>query len=289
MKHSRAVGVALVALFFAAGLLVVACGSDEPGSAVDQGRLLVATTTSLNDSGLLDDVVLPAYERRHPGVTVKVVAVGSGEAIAMGAQGDADVLLVHSPDDEAAFMAEGHGTLRLPFAYNYFVIAGPEDDPAGISRAETASDAFAAIAESQSTFVSRGDESGTNKKELKLWDAAGVTPEGDWYLSAGQGMGETLRIASEKQAYTLTDLGTLLAQGASLDLKPLFTGSGDLKNVYDVIIVNQNEFPMVNAAGAEDLAQLLVSADGQKAIAAYGEEEYGEPLFQPFAGGLGAY
>ena len=289
MKHSRAVGVALVALFLAAGLLAVACGSDEPGSAVDQGRLLVATTTSLNDSGLLDDVVLPAYERLHPGVTVKVVAVGSGEAIAMGAQGDADVLLVHSPDDEAAFMAEGHGTLRLPFAYNYFVIAGPEDDPAGIARAETASDAFAAIAESQSAFVSRGDESGTNKKELKLWDAAGVTPEGDWYLSTGQGMGETLRIASEKQAYTLTDLGTLLAQGASLDLEPLFTGSGDLKNVYDVIIVNQNEFPMVNAAGAEELAQLLVSADGQKAIAAYGEEEYGEPLFQPFAGGLGAY
>ena len=116
-----------------------------------------------------------------------------------------------------------------------------------------------------------------------------MTPEGDWYLSTGQGMGETLRIASEKQAYTLTDLGTLLAQGASLDLEPLFTGSGDLKNVYDVIIVNQNEFPMVNAAGAEQLAQLLVSADGQKAIAAYGEEEYGEPLFQPFAGGLGSY
>ena len=287
MKHSRAVGAALVALFLA-GLLAVACGSDEPGSAVDQGRLLVATTTSLNDSGLLDDVVLPAYERLHPGVTVKVVAVGSGEAIAMGAKGDADVLLVHSPDDEAAFMKDGHGTLRLPFAYNYFVIAGPGGDPAGIAGAETASDAFAAIAESESAFVSRGDESGTNKKELKLWDAAGVTPEGDWYLSTGQGMGETLRIASEKQAYTLTDLGTLLAQGASLDLEPLFTGSGDLKNVYDVIIVNQNEFPMVNAAGAEQLAQLLVSADGQKAIAAYGEEEYGEPLFQPFSGGLGA-
>ena len=207
----------------------------------------------------------------------------------MGAQGDADVLLVHSPDDEAAFMAEGHGTLRLPFAYNYFVVAGPADDPAGIARAETAAAVFAAIAESGSTFVSRGDESGTNKKELKLWDAAGVTPEGDWYLSTGQGMGETLRIASEKQGYTLTDLGTLLAQGASLDLEPLFTGSGDLKNVYDVIIVNQNEFPMVNAAGAEQMAQLLVSAGGQKAIAAYGEEEYGEPLFQPFAGGLGAY
>jgi tungstate transport system substrate-binding protein len=289
MKHGGAVGVAVMALLLGVGLLAAACGSDEPGSAIHADRLLVATTTSLSDSGLLDDVVLPAYRQLHPGVTVKVVAVGSGEAIAMGARGDADALLVHSPDDEAQFMADGHGTLRLPFAYNYFVIAGPRDDPAGIAGAETAADAFAAISESRSTFVSRGDESGTNKKELKLWDAVGVTPEGDWYLSTGQGMGETLRIASEKQAYTLTDLGTLLAQSASLDLEPLFTGSGDLKNVYDVIIVNQNEFPMVNAAGAEDLAQLLVSAEGQKAIAAYGEEEFGEPLFQPFAGGLGSY
>ena len=289
MQHSRTVGMAMAALVLAAGLLLGACGSDEPGSAVDQGRLLVATTTSLNDSGLLDDVVLPAYERLHPGVTVKVVAVGSGEAIAMGAQGDADVLLVHSPDDEEQFMADGHGTLRLPFAYNFFVIAGPEDDPAGITRTGTAAEAFAAIAASSSTFVSRGDESGTHKKELKLWESAGVAPEGDWYLSAGQGMGETLRIASEKQGYTLADLGTLLAQGASLDLEPLFTGSGDLKNAYHVIIVNQNEFPMVNAAGAEGLAQLLVSAEGQSAIAAYGVEEYGEPLFRPFAGGSPSY
>jgi tungstate transport system substrate-binding protein len=291
MRHSRSVTatVALAAVSAVAVLLLTACGSDGTGSVVHSSRLLVATTTSLNDSGLLDDVVLPAYERLHPGVTVKVVAVGSGEAIAMGAKGDADVLLVHSPDDEATFMADGHGTLRLPFAFNYFVIAGPKSDPAGVSRAETASEAFGAIAQSRSTFVSRGDESGTNKKELKLWEAAGETPEGDWYLSTGQGMGETLRIASEKQAYTLTDLGTLLAQGAALDLKPLFTGSGDLKNVYDVIIVNQNEFPMVNAAGAEDLAQLLVSAEGQKAIAAYGEEEYGAPLFEPFADGLGTY
>jgi len=291
MRHSRSVVavVGLAAVFAVSALLLAACGSDASGSAPHADRLLVATTTSLNDSGLLDDVVLPAYARLYPGVTVKVVAVGSGEAMAMGAKGDADVLLVHSPDDEATFMADGHGTLRLPFAYNYFVIAGPKSDPAGVSRAETASEAFGAIARSKATFVSRGDESGTNKKELRLWEAAGVTPEGGWYLSTGQGMGETLRIASEKQAYTLTDLGTLLAQGDSLDLQPLFTGSGDLKNVYDVIIVNQNEFPMVNAVGAEDLAQLLVSAEGQKAIAAYGEKEYGEPLFQPFAGGLGAY
>jgi len=291
MRHGRSgtAIVALVTIFLAAALLSNGCGSNGPGAAVDSGRLLVATTTSLNDSGLLDDVVLPAYGRLHPGVTVKVVAVGSGEALAMGAQGDADVLLVHSPDDEAAFMADGHGTLRLPFACNYFVIAGPEDDPAGIAGSKTAAEAFAAIAGGKSTFVSRGDESGTHKKELVLWEAAGVQPQGEWYLSTGQGMGETLRIASEKQAYALTDLGTLVAQRASLDLEALFTGSGDLKNVYDVIIVNQREFPMVNAAGAEELAQLLVSAGGQKAIAGYGQRDYGEPLFQPFAGGLGSY
>jgi tungstate transport system substrate-binding protein len=287
-QHGRVAGV-VIALLLAASLFAGACGAADQGTPVNADRLLVATTTSLNDSGLLDDVVLPAYRRLHPEVTVKVVAVGSGEAIAMGTQGDADLLLVHSPDDEAAFMAEGHGTLRLPFAANYFVVAGPRGDPAGVAGSETAAEAFAAIAAAKAAFVSRGDESGTHKKELKLWDAAGVESPDDWYLSTGQGMGETLRIASEKQAYALTDLGTLVAQRASLDLEPLFTGSGDLKNVYDAIIVNQNEFPMVNAAGAEEMVQLLVSAEGQRAIAAYGEEEYGEPLFQPFAGSLGAY
>lgn len=293
MKRDRIISfgitIPMLALVLCGALSVAACGSEGAGTATNAGRLLVATTTSLNDSGLLDDVVLPAFERLHPEVTVKVVAVGSGEAIAMGAQGDADLLLVHSPDDEAAFMAEGHGTLRLPFAGNYFVVAGPGSDPASIAGSKTAAEAFNAIAATRSAFVSRGDESGTHKKELKLWGAAGVEPLGDWYLSTGQGMGETLRIASERQAYTLTDLGTLVAQRASLDLRPLFTGSGDLKNVYDAIIVNQNEFPKVNAAGAEEMVQWLVSAEGQQAIGAYGEEEYGEPLFQPLAGSLGAY
>jgi tungstate transport system substrate-binding protein len=279
---------ALITALLAAAPFVAACGSDDEAQ-VQRDQLIVATTTSLNDSGLLEDVVLPAYAAVEPDVTVKVIAAGSGEAIAMGAKGEADVLLVHSPADEEQFMTDGHGTLRLPFAYNYFAIVGPADDPAGVAESATAAEAFSAIAEKQAAFVSRGDESGTNKKELKIWEAAGVEPQGDWYLSTGQGMGESLRVASEKQAYTLTDLGTFLSQAASLDLKALFTKSDDLKNVYDVILVNQNEFATVNAAAAERLAQLLVSAEGQESIGAYGVDEYGEPLFKPYAGSLGAY
>jgi tungstate transport system substrate-binding protein len=279
---------AVLALAATALTVTAGCGSGGDEPPVQRDQLVVATTTSLNDSGLLEDVVLPAFEEAHPGVTVKVVAVGSGEAIAMGAKGDADVLLVHSPDDEAQFMTDGHGTLRLPFAYNYFAIVGPVDDPAGVREATSPAAAFSAIAGSGSTFVSRGDESGTNKRELKLW-AAAVTPGGDWYLSTGQGMGETLRIASEKQGYTLTDLGTFLAQRDTLELEVLLSEHDDLKNVYDVIVVDQNEFPAVNAAGAEQLAQVLVSAAGQGAIAAYGIDQYGEALFRPYAGSLGGY
>jgi tungstate transport system substrate-binding protein len=290
MRPLPAVPVFLAAVVLALAVVPSGCGSGDAGSAVQRDQLLVATTTSLNDSGLLEDVVLPAFEQTHPGVNVKVVAVGSGEAIAMGAQGEADVLLVHSPDDEAQFMAAGHGTLRLPFAFNHFVIVGPKADPAGVEAlSSTAAMAFAAIAEANQPFISRGDESGTHKKEVKLWDAAGVKPGGDWYLSTGQGMGETLRIASEKQGYTLTDLGTFLAQQDTLDLTTLFTASGDLRNVYDVIIVNQNEFPAVNAAAAEQLAQLLVSAEGQHAIGEYGKAEYGEALFYPYANSNGGY
>jgi tungstate transport system substrate-binding protein len=275
-------------------LVASACGASADASDTDQGnvqrdQLIVATTTSLNDSGLLESLVLPAYEQSFPGVTVKVVAVGSGEAMAMGAKGEVDVLLVHSPADEEQFMADRNGTLRLPFAYNYFVVVGPEGDPAGVAKAGDATAAFAAIAESGSTFVSRGDASGTNKKELQLWDAAGFIPEGDWYLSTGQGMGETLRIASEKQGYTLTDLGTFLSQQDTLDLTRLSKETEDLKNIYDVIVVNQNKFPSVNAASAEQLAQLLVSEAGQAEIARYGEQDYGQPLFNPFASNLGRY
>jgi tungstate transport system substrate-binding protein len=276
-----AASIGLVALL----PLLVGCGSSDT---VKRDQLIVATTTSLKDSGLIDDVVLPLYAKTAPGVTVKVLAVGSGEAMAMGASGEADVLFVHSPTDEAAFMAAGNGTLRLPVATNHFVIVGPGSDPAGVKAAKTAAEAFSGIAARAAPFVTRGDESGTNKKELKIWTAAGVQPEGSWYISTGQGMGETLRIASEKQAYTLTDLATFLSLRDTLDLTPLFTGSQDLENVYSVIIVNQNMFPTVNAAAAEQMAQVLVSPAGQKAIGAYGVDKYGKQLFTPYAGALGS-
>ena len=281
LASAAAASLGLVVLL----LTLAGCGASDP---VKRDELIVATTTSLKDSGLIDDVVLPLFAKTAPDVTVKVLAVGSGEAMAMGSSGEADVLFVHSPADEAAFMAAGDGTLRLPVATNHFVVVGPGSDPAAVKRAKTAADAFSGISARAATFVTRGDESGTNKKELKIWTAAGVQPAGSWYISTGQGMGETLRIASEKQAYTLTDLATFLSLQDTLDLAPLFTGSPDLVNVYSVIIVNQNKSPTVNAAAAEQMAQALVSAAGQKAIGAYGVDKYGKQLFTPFAGALGS-
>ena len=284
------VAIAAVTLALAASVLG-GCGSGSKSP--DFAELILATTTSVKDSGLLDDVVLPAFGSAHPGITVKTVAVGSGEAIAMGQRGDADVLIVHSPTDEEAFMADGYGTLLLPVAYNYFTIVGPEDDPAGIASAATAAEAMKRIAQKGALFVSRGDKSGTNKKELKLWNAGGVTadptqpPEGSWYVSTGQGMGETLQVASEKQGYTLTDLATYLTMKSTLDLAPLVKKSDDLRNQYDVIIVNQAKFATVNAAGAEFLAAYLTSPEGQQAIGAYGEAKFGERLFYPDATTLG--
>jgi len=286
----------LAALALAALPLLAACGSDSEDSepAADTGavaadQLIVATTTSLNDSGLFEDVVLPAYAEIAPDVTVKVVAVGSGEAIAMAERGEADVLTVHSPAAEREFLDAGYGTMRLQFAYNYFIIVGPADDPAGIADTTTAAESFTAIAESGSTFVSRGDESGTHSKELSIWEAAGIEPSGDWYLSTGQGMGDTLRIASEKQGYTLTDTGTFLAQKDTLDLVPLSPESADLQNTYSVILIDQNRNPSVNAAAAERFAAYLVSEDCQQALEEYGTEEFGEPLFRPYADTLGTY
>jgi len=279
-------GVVALAVFAAA------CGG-KAADGPDTTTLILATTTSVKDSGLLDEALLPAFAAKNPGLEVKAVAVGSGEAIAMGERGEADVLFVHSPADEEEFMAAGQGTLRLPVAYNFYKIVGPADDPAGIAGAASAEEAFAMIAKSGSEFVSRGDASGTNKKELKLWNAAGVTaapedePTGDWYLKTGQGMGETLQVASEKQAYTLTDYATFLSMGDSVDLKVLFGEADDLKNQYSVIVVNQAEHATVNASGAELWAAFVTSPEGQKLIGDFGQAKYGEQLFVPDAGILG--
>jgi len=286
---SRRLGLLFLTVLLIATLAaaIAACSSGNSSTAYKSDQLILATTTSLKDSGLLDDVVLPAFKQAYPGITVKTLAVGSGEAIQFGMDGEADVLLVHSPKDEATFMEEGYGTVRLPVAYNYFVIVGPAKNPARVENEQTAAEAFAAIAKGTSTFVSRGDDSGTNKKELAIWEAAGVTPKGGWYISTGQGMGETLQVASERQGYTLTDLSTFLSMKDTLDLKVLTKQSGDLKNVYSVIVCNQLKHDKVNAAAAEMFAQLLVTLDIQKAIGEYGKDKVGQALFFPNSGALG--
>jgi tungstate transport system substrate-binding protein len=243
--------------------------------------LVLATTTSTQDTGLLDDL-LPAFEAiTH--IRVKTVAVGSGEALAMGRRGDADMLLVHSRAAEDAFMAEGHGAERLDVMANDFVVIGPDADPAGIQGVD-AVEAFRRIAAARAPFVSRGDRSGTHVKELDLWKKAGVDPGGSpWYASAGQGMGETARIAVEKRAYTLSDRGTYLALASSLDLVVLSEGGADLLNTYRVIVVNAAKHPRVHAREARAFARWLVSPATQKRIGEFGREKLGRSLFTPDA------
>jgi tungstate transport system substrate-binding protein len=244
--------------------------------------LILATTTSTQDSGLLD-VLVPAFEKAT-GYVVKTVAVGSGQAMTMGKECNADVLLVHSPAAEAEFMAAGSGVDRRLVMHNDFVIVGPASDPAAIKGTAKAADALAKIAAAEATFVSRADKSGTNSKELALWKAADITPKGAWYLESGQGMGATLQIASEKSGYTLTDRATYLATKDMLDLDILVEGEAGLLNVYHVISIDPAKCPGVNTAGATAFADYLVSADGQALIGEFGTEKFGQPLFVPDAG-----
>lgn len=267
----------LCKLLLLATLLCLACSKGAGGSR----EILLATTTSTQDSGLLDEL-LPHFEKEK-GLRVKVVAVGTGEALAMGERGDADVLLVHARKAEDDFMARGLGSLRLDVMHNDFLLVGPSADPAGARNADV-SDAFARIAKSAAPFASRGDRSGTHKKQQELWKAAGIAAEGQaWYLSAGQGMGETLRLASEKHAYTLVDRGTWLAQRNKVKLQPIAEGDPRLFNPYGVIVVNPARFPKVNAAGAEALARWLVAPETQRRIGAFGVNRFGQPLFFPDA------
>ena len=246
-----------------------------------QRSLILATTTSTQDSGLLD-ALIPAFEKQA-GFTVKTIAVGSGQAMAMGRRGEADVLLVHSPEAEGLFMAEGFGTRRRQVMHNDFVVLGPGSDPAKIKGAAGASAAFTRIAASASLFFSRADESGTHALEKKLWAEAAITPDGKWYQQTGLGMGQTLAVAAEKRGYTLTDRGTYLALQKGLDLEILFQGDAALKNVYHVIEVSREKFPRVNAEGARQFANFCMSEDAQKIIDAFGRDKYGQPLFFPDA------
>ncbi len=263
-----------------AGPLVLALLAAAPRCAADSS-IILATTTSTQDSGLLDDL-LPRFEKAS-GLRVKTIAVGSGEALSMGRRGDADVLLVHSKAAEDEFMAEGHGSLRLDVMYNDFVLVGPPADTAG-TRGLSAVDALRQIAAKGAPFASRDDRSGTHARELDLWTKAGISPAGKpWYVATGQGMGETARVASEKRAYTLADRGTFLALRKTLDLAILVEGGPELRNSYRVIVVSPVKHPKARAAGAKVFAEWLVSPAAQKEIGAFGREKFGEPLFVPDA------
>ncbi|HEY6000912.1 MAG TPA: substrate-binding domain-containing protein [bacterium] len=261
---------------------IVALIAASPAFAQEK-NLILATTTSTQDTGLLD-VLVPQFEKAS-GYLVKTIAVGSGQAMTMGRKGEADVLLVHSPDAEKKFMDEGFGTRRLPVMHNDFVVVGPAADPAKIKGMTNSAEAFKAVGANGGTFISRGDKSGTNAKELTLWKAAGVVPEGQsWYQQTGLGMGQTLNVASEKGFYTLADRGTYLALKKNLALEVLVEGDKGLLNVYHVIEVSQAKWPKVNAAGAKAFADFVVAADAQKTIGGFGVEKFGAPLFFPDAG-----
>ncbi|MCE5209300.1 MAG: substrate-binding domain-containing protein [Chloroflexi bacterium] len=242
--------------------------------------LILATTTSTQDSGLLD-VLVPEFEAEF-GVEVDVIAVGTGQALTLGQDGNADVLLVHSRAKEDEFMAAGHGVRREDVMYNDFVILGPENDPAGIKGMTNAVDAFKKIAETQSEFLSRGDDSGTHTKELSIWKKAEIEPTGDWYISTGQGMGEVLTMTNEQQGYTLSDRATYLARTKEgLDLVVLVEGDKDLFNPYGVIAVNPEKGTFINADLATKFIDWIISVPVQEKIASFGLEEFGQSLFIP--------
>ncbi len=248
-----------------------------------QKSLILATTTSTQDSGLLD-VLIPMFEKKT-GYFVKTIAVGSGQAMAMGQKGEADVLLVHSPDAEKKFMADGFGVARRLVMHNDFVVVGPATDPARIKGLKSATESFKRIAAAQALFMSRGDKSGTDAKEKSVWKTSGVNPEGQkWYQETGLGMGETLNVSSEKKAYTLSDRGTYLALKKKLSLDILTEGDAVLLNIYHVIEVNPEKWPKVNTAGATAFADFMVSAETQGVIKTFGVDKFGSPLFFPDAG-----
>ena len=261
-----------------------------PEAAAEEPQVLrLATTTSTADSGLLD-AILPDFEAAY-NARVDVVAVGTGQAIEICQAGDADVILVHARAREDAFVEEGSGLARYDVMYNDFIIVGPADDPAGVQGMTSAAEALAAIAAAEAPFASRGDDSGTHTKELSLWEAAGVTPEGDWYNSLGQGMGETLTFANESEAYTLTDRGTYLSMSSTLPNLAIMVGGDSiadnadsaLLNPYGVIPVNPDLSANINAELAQQFVDWLISPEVQEQIGQYGVEQFGQPLFYPNA------
>jgi tungstate transport system substrate-binding protein len=273
----------LVALLLLSGSLLAplasraAQGTPTAGDGTGPQDILLATTTSTADTGLLD-ALAPLFEEAT-GYTLKPIAVGSGAALELGKRGEVDVVLAHSPQAEVAFMADGFGKERRTVMVNDFVIVGPGDDPAGIMGDASAVEAMTRIAAAQSPFVSRGDESGTNALELRLWDQAGIEPAGAWYIESGTGMGDTLNIANERRAYTIADRGTYLALRDRLDLPIMVEGDQALLNVYHVMTLNPANGPRINSAGGQAFLTFLLDPATQAVIGEFGVETFGEPLF----------
>jgi len=248
-----------------------------------QKTVILATTTSTQDSGLLD-ILLPIFEKKT-GYFVKTIAVGSGQAMAMGQKGEADVLLVHSPEAEKKFIAEGYGVNRRLIMHNDYIIVGPLEDLAKIKGTRSSSESFKKIASSKALFLSRGDNSGTHSKEKAIWKTTGINPEGEkWYQQTGLGMGQTLNVANEKKGYSLADRGTYLALKKNLSLDILVEGDAILLNIYHVIEVNSTKWPKVNVIGGKAFADFMVSREIQDIIKTFGVDKFGSPLFFPDAG-----
>lgn len=264
--------MAISYLLFSGIILILAGRVKKP-------QLTLATTTSVQDSGLLD-ALLPPFETENR-CRVKVIGVGTGQAIRLAKEGNVDVILVHDPPREEMFVKENYGVRRYNVMYNDFVIIGPEEDPADIKGGEEGVKALKEIFVSKSTFISRGDDSGTQRKERELWRVAGIEPSGGWYIEAGTGMVGTLRIANERRAYTLTDRGTYLAHRNELDLTILVEGDKNLYNLYSIIPLSKEKYPHINYQLAMKLVEFITGIEGQNIIRTYGQREYGRPLFFP--------
>jgi tungstate transport system substrate-binding protein len=277
MRRLNTVVLCLAAAFSSFSALKLA-----PGAEPKDRNVILSTTTSTQDSGLLD-VLVPLFEKQT-GYIVKTISVGTGQALALAAKGDADVALVHAPSLEKQYVAEGKLLNRRLVMYNDFVIIGPRSDPAKIKSAKTASAALRLIEQSKSRFVSRGDNSGTHNLEKTLWKEAGIEPKEDWYIETGQGMGATLGIANERNAYTITDRGTYLALGSRIFLAILGQGDKALLNIYSVMEVNPANGPRINTAGGKAFADFMVAPQTQSVIKSFGVAKFGQPLFVPVAG-----
>ena len=288
-KFSNNLRLVKVVLILVLSLLLAGCYSQTANKksiksnsnkpvARRHNTIILATTTSTYDTGLLDELI-PMFEKKYPQYQVKPIAVGTGEALAMGSRGDADILIVHAPKAERQFMKKKNGIRRRYLMYNQFVIVGPKNDPAKIDGLINAVAAFKEIAKSKARFISRDDNSGTNKKEISIWNEALIVPDGSWYLKTGQGMASTLRIADQKKAYTLTDIGTFMTVKKSVSLKILATDKKRLKNPYHLIEVNPAKFSRVNNRGAHTLASFFLSSPIQRKISEFGEKKYGRALF----------